>query len=103
MAAAAQDPAFQEAARWEFLYDPDYLALGKNASELDPTGIRNKQRTAFTRVGSVPFPVFCDIALSGWSLDALKKRAASFLGADAADSDEPWVPAPKPVQVRPAV
>lgn len=80
----------QEEARWEFLYDPDYLALGNNAWELDPTGIRNKQRTAFTRVGSVPFPVFCDIALSGWSLDALKKRAASFLGADAARSDEPW-------------
>lgn len=80
----------QEEARWEFLYDPDYLALGKDAWELDPTGIRNKQRTAFTRVGSVPFPVFCDIALSGWSLDALKKRAASFLGADAATSDEPW-------------
>lgn len=80
----------QEEARWEFLYDQDYLALGKGAWELDPTGIRNKQRAAFTRVGSVPFPVFCDIALSGWSLDALKKRAASFLGADAARSDEPW-------------
>lgn len=80
----------QEETRWEFLYDPDYLALGKDAWELDPSGIRNKQRTAFTRVGSVPFPVFCDIALSGWSLDALKKRAASFLGADAANSDEPW-------------
>ena len=80
----------QEDARWEFLYDPDYLAQGKAAWELDPTGIRNKQRAAFTRIGSVPFPVFCDVALSGWSLDALKKRAASFLGADAAKSDEPW-------------
>lgn len=80
----------QEDARWEFLYDQDYLALGQGAWELDPTGIRNKQRAAFTRVGSVPFPVFCDVALSGWSLDALKKRAASFLGADAAKSDEPW-------------
>jgi hypothetical protein len=34
--------------------------------------------------------VFCDIALSGWSLDALKSRTASFLGADAARNDEPW-------------
>lgn len=80
----------QEEARWEFLYDRDYLALGQDAWELDPTGIRHKQRSAFTRVGSVPFPVFCDIALSGWSLDALRKRAASFLGAAAANSDEPW-------------
>jgi len=80
----------QEDSRWEFLYDPDYLALGQAAWELDPTGIRNKQRGAFTRVGSVPFPVFCDIALSGWSLDALRKRAASFLGSRAAHSDEPW-------------
>lgn len=80
----------QEQARWEFIYDADYLALGKNAWELDPTGIRNKQRAAFTRVGSVPFPVFCDIALSGWSLDALKKRAATFLGANAAKNQEPW-------------
>jgi hypothetical protein len=52
----------QEETRWEFVYDPDYLGLGQNAWELDPTGIRNKQRGAFTRVGSVPFPVFCDIA-----------------------------------------
>jgi len=80
----------QEDSRWEFLFDPDYLALGKDAWELDPTGIRNKQRAAFTRLGSVPFPVFCDVALSGWSLDALKTRAASFLGADTARSDEPW-------------
>jgi serine/threonine-protein kinase HipA len=41
-------------------------------------------------VGAAPFAVCCDIALSGWSLDALKKRAATFLGADAAQSDEPW-------------
>lgn len=86
----------QEETRWEFLYDPQYLALGQAAWELDPTCIRSKQRSAFTRVGPVPFPVFCDIALSGWSLDALKQRAASFLGADAAkaanatSSDEPW-------------
>lgn len=80
----------QEESRWEFLYDHDYLALGKSAWELDPTSIRNKQRAAFTRVGPVPFPVFCDIALSGWSLDALKKRAASFLGGNAARTDEPW-------------
>jgi serine/threonine-protein kinase HipA len=80
----------QEETRWEFVYDPDYLGLGQNAWELDPTGIRNKQRGAFTRVGSVPFPVFCDIALSGWSLDALKNRAATFLGADAVRNHEPW-------------
>ena len=80
----------QEQARWEFVYDPDYLALGNHAWELDPTGIRNKQRAAFTRVGPVSFPVFCDIALSGWSLDALKKRAATVLGADAAKNEEPW-------------
>lgn len=80
----------QEASRWEFLYDPAYLAMGSAAWELDPTGIRNKQRSAFTRVGSVPFPVFCDIALSGWSLDALRKRAATFLGAESARSSEPW-------------
>lgn len=80
----------QEATRWEFLYDADYLALGENAWELDPTAIRNKQRAAFTRVGSAPFPVFCDIALSGWSLDALRKRAPAFLGADAASNEEPW-------------
>lgn len=80
----------QEEARWEFLYDPDYLALGKDAWELDPTGIRTKQRSAFTRVGVVPPPVFCDIALSGWSKDALQKRAGQFLGVEAANSDEPW-------------
>ena len=80
----------QEETRWEFLYDPDYLALGQAAWELDPSGIRHKQRSAFTQVGAVPFPVFCDVALSGWSLDALKKRAATYLGADAANRDEPW-------------
>lgn len=80
----------QEETRWEFLFDPEYLASGKAAWELDPTGIRTKQRSAFTRVGPVPFPVFCDIALSGWSLDALKTRAATFLGAEAAKNHEPW-------------
>ncbi len=80
----------QEDARWEFLYDTGYLALGNDAWELDPSGIRNKQRSAFMRVGSVPFPVFCDIALSGWSLDALRRRAVTFLGAAAARNDEPW-------------
>ncbi|MEK8026478.1 type II toxin-antitoxin system HipA family toxin [Pseudaquabacterium rugosum] len=80
----------QEDTRWEFLYDADYLARGPAAWELDPSVIRNKQRAAFTRVGSVPFPVFCDVALSGWSLDALRKRAGTLLGSDAARSDEPW-------------
>ncbi|MGA1289535.1 MAG: type II toxin-antitoxin system HipA family toxin [Rubrivivax sp.] len=80
----------QEETRWEFLYDPDYLALGHAAWELDPTLIRHKQRAAFTRVGPVPFPVFCDIALSGWSLDAVQKRSATVLGSATARDDEPW-------------
>lgn len=80
----------QREARWEFLYDADYLSLGPAAWELDPTGIRNKQRAAFTRLGPVPFPVFCDIALTGWALDALKKRAATFLSVGAAKAAEPW-------------
>lgn len=41
-------------------------------------------------MGSIPFPVFCDIALSGWSLDAQKRRSATFLGAEAAKNKEPW-------------
>lgn len=80
----------QDETRWEFQFHPDYLARGRDAWELDPTGIRTKQRAAFTRVGPVPFPVFCDIALSGWSLDALRKRANTFLGEEAARSKEPW-------------
>lgn len=80
----------QDEMRWEFVYSSEYLAQGKDAWELDPTGIRNKQRAAFTRVGSVPFPVFCDIALQGWALDALKVHATSLLGADALHREEPW-------------
>lgn len=80
----------QEETRWEFLYDHNYLARGKDAWELDPTGIRTKQRSAYTRVGIVPHPVFCDIALSGWALDAVKKRAGHILRAQDRSGDEPW-------------
>jgi hypothetical protein len=52
----------QHPTRWEFLYDPDYLSLGSAAWELDPTGIRNKQRSAHVHVGVTPPPVFCDLA-----------------------------------------
>ncbi|MFG6429123.1 type II toxin-antitoxin system HipA family toxin [Roseateles sp. LYH14W] len=75
----------QEASRWEFMFDRDYLALGPQAWELDPTGLRTKQRSPFVRVGSVPFPVFCDVALSGWTLDLLKKNTSL-----AAGGEEPW-------------
>ncbi|MBV8036694.1 HipA domain-containing protein [Roseateles sp.] len=75
----------QESSRWEFVFDPDYLARGSDAWELDPTGIRTKQCSPFTRVGSVPFPVFCDVALSGWTLDLLKKNASR-----SAEGEEPW-------------
>jgi serine/threonine-protein kinase HipA len=80
----------QHTTRWEFLYDPGYLSLGSAAWELDPTGIRNKQRSAHVHVGVAPPPVFCDVALSGWSLDVLKKHAHTFLSPDAAQSPEPW-------------
>jgi len=78
----------QEVNRWEFLYDRDYLAQGKSAWELDPRDIRLKQGAPFTRVGVVPFPVFCDVALSGWSLDILQKRRHQLLGSEA--NPEPW-------------
>lgn len=80
----------QEATRWEFRYDADYLARGPQAWELDPTGIRGKQRSAYSRLGPAPHPVFCDIALSGWALDAVRKRAAKVLPDLKADPDEPW-------------
>ncbi|HSV36117.1 MAG TPA: HipA domain-containing protein [Ramlibacter sp.] len=75
--------------RWEFSYDKHYLALDEAAWELDPAVIRLKQRGAFTRVGTMPFPVFCDVALSGWSLVTLQKHRAALLGRETGD-DEPW-------------
>ncbi len=78
----------QEASRWEFLYDPQYLAMGADAWELDPSDIRTKQRSAYTAVGVVPPPVFCDVALSGWSEEILKRKRRDFLGSAAAS--EPW-------------
>lgn len=78
----------QEQARWEFQYDRTYLAEGQSAWELDPQGIRLKQGAPFTQVGVKPFPVFCDVALAGWSLDILQKRRQQFLGSQA--SPEPW-------------
>lgn len=78
----------QSATHWAFAYGEAYLALGDAAWELDPTEIRLKQRSVFTRPGVAPFGVFCDVALSGWSLDALHKRRVQLLGEGA--SDEPW-------------
>ena len=78
----------QEQGRWEFQYDRAYLAEGQSAWELDPRDIRLKQGASFTQVGVAPFPVFCDVALAGWSLDILQKRRQQFLGSQA--SPEPW-------------
>lgn len=75
----------RHAAHWEFQYDRDYLALGSMAWELDPADIRTKQRSVFTKAGVVPPPVFCDVAISGWSQDILRKHARSAGGAG-----EPW-------------
>jgi hypothetical protein len=81
----------QQSSHWEFLYDRDYLALDARAWELDPADIRKKQRSVFTRTGVVPPPVFCDIAISGWSQDVLRKNAkTSSLGAIAGEESEPW-------------
>lgn len=73
----------RHASHWEFLYDPDYLALGAQAWELDPADIRTRQRSVFTKAGVVPPPVFCDIALSGWSQDVLRRNTRTTAG-------EPW-------------
>lgn len=81
----------RHASHWEFLYDRDYLALDAQAWELDPSDIRKKQRSVFTRAGVVPPPVFCDIALSGWSRDVLRKNAkTASLGASVGGAGEPW-------------
>lgn len=81
----------QEVTRWEFIYDPDYLALGANAWELDPADIRTKQRSAYTTVGVIPPPVFCDIAVSGWAKEILQKKTNALFGNQTPlQSGEPW-------------
>lgn len=75
-------------ARWEFSYSTDYLALGEAGWELDPTTIRLKGKGTFSHVSTSPFPVFCDVALSGWSHVTLEKRREDLLGKDA--GTEPW-------------
>jgi len=78
----------QAVGRWEFTYSNDYLALEDAVWELDPRTIRTKGRSAFSRVGTVPHPVFCDVALSGWALGMLEKRRDDLLGKDA--DAQPW-------------
>lgn len=80
----------QKTSHWEFIYDSDYLAMGPLAWELDPSRIRTKQRSAYTVVGPVPHGVFCDVALSGWSLDALRKRRHELPGLAQDQGHEPW-------------
>jgi serine/threonine-protein kinase HipA len=75
----------QETGRWEFVFDGAYLDQGKAAFELDPAYIRVKQRSPFTRLGVAPPPVFCDVALSGWSLNVLQRQRRALTG-----SDEAW-------------
>lgn len=72
----------QETGRWEFVFDAAYLDQGKAAFELDPAYIRVKQRSPFIRTGVAPPPVFCDVALSGWSLDVLQKQRRVLTGTD---------------------
>ena len=72
----------QQAGRWTFVFDADYLDRGKHAWELDPADIRVKQRGPFIRRGVAPHPVFCDLALSGWSLDVLQKNRRALTGQD---------------------
>ncbi len=82
----------QKATHWEFVYNADYLALGPLAWELDPIRIRTKQRSPYTVVGAAPHGVFCDVALSGWSLDALHKRRHELPGllSGQGNDREPW-------------
>lgn len=56
--------------RWLFEYDTAYLELRDEAWELDLCGIRSKKRSTYVCVGETPPPAFCDVALSGWCLDA---------------------------------
>ena len=74
--------------RWEFTYSTEYLALEEAAWELDPSTIRVKGKSAFARVGTIPFPVFCDVALSGWSHITLEKRREDLFGKEA--GTQPW-------------
>ncbi len=75
----------QQDGRWTFVFDADYLEMGAQAWELDPADIRVKQRGPFVRRGVAPAPVFCDLALSGWSLDVLQKHRRALTG-----SGESW-------------
>ena len=75
----------QETGRWEFVFDAAYLDQRQAALELDPAYIRVKQRSPFIRAGVAPPPVFCDVALSGWSLDVLQRQRRALTG-----SDEAW-------------
>jgi serine/threonine-protein kinase HipA len=75
----------QETGRWEFVFDAAYLDQGQAALELDPAYIRVKQRSPFIRTGVAPPPVFCDVALSGWSLDVLQRQRRALTG-----SSEAW-------------
>lgn len=74
--------------RWEFTYSAEYLALEQAAWELDPATIRTKGKSAFARVGTIPFPVFCDVALSGWSHVTMEKHREDLFGKEA--GTEPW-------------
>lgn len=78
----------QAEGRWEFAYGKEYLALEEAAWELDPRTIRTKGNSAFSRVGTIPHPVFCDVALSGWSHITLEKRRDDLFGKDA--GTQPW-------------
>lgn len=78
----------QETSRWEFRYDKAYLARDSDAWELDPTFIRTKQGAPYIRTGSLPPPVFCDIAVSGWALDALRRQSLG--NSKDLDDAEPW-------------
>lgn len=83
----------QHASHWEFLYDRDYLALEAQAWELDPADIRKKQRSVFTKTGRAPPPVFCDIAISGWAQEILRRNVKTSSAPATATVDgagEPW-------------
>lgn len=74
----------QHDGRWEFAFDRGYLDMGAQAWELDPADIRVKQRGPFITRGVAPPPVFCDLALSGWSLGVLEKHRRVLTGTDEA-------------------
>ncbi len=59
---------------WRFSYLDSYLALGDEASELDPHWIASKTRSPFSQVFQVAPGVFADLAVTGWSYEVLKKH-----------------------------